>query len=107
VFKIKYIEWDVTNGPVCVLDQPGRHKVVQVIRNRTEGNRFISGRRLVNFPSLREEGREHYLRLGIGTRELQIKHRELAPYFPEKPRVCGKTANEKDKLVQSHQRQLG
>jgi len=83
VFGVRHVKIGVANRSVRVLDEPARYKVVQIIRNRTESNRFIS-RRLVNFPSLRKDGTGGCLRLRIGARELQAKYRKLAPYFPKK-----------------------
>ena len=69
MFEITHIKVDVSDSSVGVLDDPARDEVVQIIRNCTEGNRFIS-RLLVNFPSLRKGGTEWCLRLRIRAREL-------------------------------------
>ena len=87
----------MTNGSVGVLGESSRHEAVQIIRNRTKGDRLISGR-FLNSPSSRKDGTEDCLRLRVGARELQTKWRELAPYFSEKPRASGETADQKDKL---------
>ena len=99
---INRIKTGAGNGSVRVSNEPARHKVVQVIRYRSEGNRFVS-RQLVNF--LREDGRGGFLRLRIGARELQTRCRELTTYFSEKPGACSETTNQKDELFQSRQRQ--
>ena len=69
MFGITNVEADVSGGSVRIFDKPACNKVVQIMRNRAEGNRFVS-RRLVNFPSLGEGGTEGYLRLRIRAREL-------------------------------------
>jgi hypothetical protein len=84
VFRIKRVEADASDDPVCILYEPAGHKLVQIVRNRANGNRFISGR-LVNFQSSSKNGTKGCLRLRIGTGELQTKLRELASYFPEQP----------------------
>lgn len=48
VFWIKPIKADANNGSVRVSDDPAGHKMAQMIRYRSEGDRFIS-RRFVNF----------------------------------------------------------
>ena len=100
MFGIRCIKLDASDSPVCVFDEPPRHEVIQIIRNRAKGDRFVS-EPFVKSSSTRNGGTECRLRLGVGARELQTKHRELASHFSEKPRACGKTTDQKDELSQS------
>ena len=100
MFRIKRVETDASNDPVRVPYEPPGHKLVQIVRNRANGNRFIPGR-FVSFQSSSKNGTKCCLRLRIGTGELQAKLRELASYFPEQPRACGEATDQKNELPQS------
>ena len=100
MFGVRLIKIDVGESPVCVFDEPPRHELVHVVRNRPYCNRFIP-ERLINHQNVRKGGTEGRLRLCVRARELQTKHCELAPEFSEEPRVSGETANKEDELSRS------
>ena len=98
VFGVSHIKVDVSDGSIGILDEPARHEVVEMIRGRAEGNRFVS-RGPISLPRAQERaeseiaylcvsGRESFKPNAASSRAIPLNNQGLSAKPPTKKTNC-------------------